>query len=568
MTGMIQLEAIEYAVFERELYANVTLTRTGDLSAPAEVTYTTVPGSATAGEDFVATTGTVTFGTRVGNVTVSIGILDDRDNEPKESFTLSLTAVDPGSTLMTPHTATISIRDDETDTSDPEREMLTPLYEVRATEVLTGLRNPVSLEFLPGTTKALIVEKSGLIKLADLGVAGGKATNLLDLRAQVNAKGDRGLVDVALHPDLATHPYLYAYYVVDPPDAAEGKDGAARDADGNRFCHLSRFLINLDGPTPKIDMESETVILGGGARTLSDVGGGGILNYGKDDYIANPASNLNADGSYKRDFIKDDSVSHYGGGLAFGPDGMLYVATGDGSAFEFPDPRAANVQDIDSLNGKVLRIDPLTGSGLPDNPFANDDLGSNRSKVWAMGLRNPYTLAFAPDGRLFAGEVGWNAWEEIALVSAGANYGWPFYEGGDNGTLVQTTGYKKLPAADAFYEKVQSGALVITPPYRAFSHSTDDPGYHVQAIVGASGFYSGDAYPPELANAFFFSDIVDGEIYAADINDPAKVQYITDIGTYGPASLIPGPDGMLLADMQNGRILKLTIGARRETDEP
>ena len=88
--------------------------------------------------------------------------------------------------------------------------------------------------------------------------------------------------------------------------------------------------------------------------------------------------------------------SHAGGSLAFGPDGALYVSIGDGASFNATDPRTVSVQNIDSLSGKILRIDPSTGLGLPDNPFVvpGDDLSDNHSKVYQLGLRNPFSMGF------------------------------------------------------------------------------------------------------------------------------------------------------------------------------
>jgi len=86
---------------------------------------------------------------------------------------------------------------------------------------------------------------------------------------------------------------------------------------------------------------------------------------------------------------------------------------------------------LDSLNGEVLRIDAITGAGLPDNPFYDAaNPGRNRSKVWAYGLRNPFRLTVNPvSGEACIGDVGWNTWEEID-IGKGANFGWPCYEGG------------------------------------------------------------------------------------------------------------------------------------------
>src|SRR5262249_48848038 len=157
----------------------------------------------------------------------------------------------------------------------------------------------------------------------------------------------------------------------------------------------------------------------------------------------------------------------------------LYVSVGEGSSFNYADPHSLNVQSLDSLSGKILRIDPATGLGLSDNPFvtAGVALGSNRAKVYQLGLRNPFSAAFAPDNRLFIADTGWDSWEEIDSGGPGANFGWPFYEGGDGGVSVQTPGYSAMAAAQAFYAKVANSTAFVTAPIRAFSHNSADPGF-------------------------------------------------------------------------------------------
>jgi glucose/arabinose dehydrogenase len=105
---------------------------------------------------------------------------------------------------------------------------------------------------------------------------------------------------------------------------------------------------------------------------------------------------------------------HDGGRMAFGPDGMLYICTGDAGQRD-------TSQDLDSLNGKILRMTP-DGDVPEDNPFPG-------SLVYSYGHRNPQGLAWAEDGTMFSTEFGQNAWDELNIITAGANYGWPAAEG-------------------------------------------------------------------------------------------------------------------------------------------
>ena len=559
MTGTIFLGAAEYSVGERDPFVTVTISRSGDLSGTATVTYATNVNTATEGVDYADTDGTASFAVGQSTLTIQVPIVDDALSEATERFNVSIVSVDATSTILFPRTATVSILDNENPVTEPSQPPLTSPYTVTTTTAVSNLVDPIAMAFLEGTTKAFIAEKSGMIKLVDM-AAGGTTTTLLDIRDKVNGNADRGLIDIAFHPDLANNPYIYAFYVVDPPGTATGTGGAVRDGEGNRYAYLSRFTLDLSGAEPKIVAGSEVVLLGGAGQSLADISGGGVLNFTDQAYANNRASDVNADGTFKQDYIKVDSQSHAGGAIAFGPDGMLYVSTGDGSSFDYADPRTANVQNVNSLSGKILRIDPLTGDGLADNPYATSNLDANASKVWATGLRNPYTMTFSDDGRLFISETGWYSWEEINQGAKGANYGWPFYEGGDNGQLIKTPAYQNQQAAISFYAQVAAGTVTVTPAYRAFSHANADPGYQFSAIVGSATIYTGDKYPDVFKNDYFFTDIVDGEIYSVDINDRTKTQFVTDIGAYGPTNFVQGPDGYLyMMDLVNGRILRLNI---------
>ena len=117
---------------------------------------------------------------------------------------------------------------------------------------------------------------------------------------------------------------------------------------------------------------------------------------------------------------------HHGGAVRFGPDGMLYLGIGDNQ-------RPDNAQDLGNLRGKIIRIDPWGATAeqpyrIPaDNPFANTP--GALPEIWAYGLRNPWRMAFDRQGRLFVADVGSHYDEEVSIAAAGANLGWPVFEG-------------------------------------------------------------------------------------------------------------------------------------------
>ena len=574
MSGTIFLGETEISVSETGRQALVPILRTGDLSTAATVQYSITGNEATAGQDFVGGVGTVTFAPGQDRLLVPVQILDDTLSETTETVVLSITNVE-GGFLQAPRTIRIDILDNENPVTDPSDPPLTSPYTVTEQVVAGGLNQPMNMEFvdLPtepaGSNYAYVAEKGGAIKLVDL-ATGATLSTVIDLAAKVNNFQDRGLLDIVVHPDFPATPYIYAFYVVDPSDTSGKTGNAGPDGGGNRYAQLVRFTLDAASGYRTVVPGSETIILGKAGTSLASISGAGAIDSSSN--FGQAESGRTAGGGYVDDYIKLDSRSHAGGALAFGPDGALYVSIGDGTSYNFADPRSASVQSLDSLSGKILRIDASTGQGLADNPFVTQgvSLSSNRAKVYQLGLRNPYSIGFDGNGRLIISDTGWNSYEEINTGGPGANFGWPYFEGGDNGVLLQASGYNTLPGASAFYAAVTAGTIRITPAYRAFAHASAAPGYQVQAITGGNVAYTGDKYPSAFLNDYFFTDVSQGEVFSIDLNDQREVNFLYKTPTnFGPVHFTQGDDGYVYyVDLVRGHIGRLLISGGTPTNRP
>lgn len=241
---------------------------------------------------------------------------------------------------------------------------------LQLTLVVDGLAKPVGLEHA-GDRRLFVVEQGGLVRTVQDGRLQGQP--FLDLRDRADDSNfEQGLLGLAFHPDFARNGQLFVNYT---------------NAGGNTI--VARLVAGAGAA--RVDPGSEQVLL----------------------RVDQPYSN------------------HNGGDLEFGPDGYLYIATGDGGSAADP---FDNGQRLDTLLGKLLRIDIDQGDPYaipPDNPFAS---GGGLPEIWAYGLRNPWRFAFDPvNGDLYIGDVGQNAWEEIDFLPAGfagpRNFGWNVREG-------------------------------------------------------------------------------------------------------------------------------------------
>lgn len=425
---------------------------------------------------------------------------------------------------------------------------------VAQTIISSGLSRPTGIDFaqVGGDDYMYISQQDGRVRLAINGVLQSQV--VVDYRTPVNNVRDRGLLGMAVHPNLTQNPYLYLLYTYDPPETAGQSGLAAPDNFGNRGSRLTRLTLDASNGYRTVVPGSDVVLLGTGSTWEN------LSSPDKDSTsdIGLPPSGLDEDGNWVADILITDSQSHTIGALDFGPDGSLFVTNGDGTSYGRVDPRTTRVQDLESLSGKVLRIDPLTGEGYADNPFYTGDVGDDQSKVYNYGLRNPFTLAVDPtNGTPYVGDVGWNSWEEIN-GGRGQNFGWPYYEGGaasgslgGDGINRQTGGYRDLAEAQAFYNA--GGDAASTPPVWSRSHGAGG----VAIVLG--DFYTGDLYPSQYDNALFFTDFGSPSIRAITLDPDGELdRSFVVMGSVGQViEMSMGPDGrMYYVDLQGkvGRI--------------
>ena len=279
--------------------------------------------------------------------------------------------------------------------------------------VADGLTAPLSLTFArDGSGRRFIVDQTGLVLIL---TPDGRVlpTPFLDITDQVvlqSAFDERGLLELAFHPEYASNGKLYVQY--------------SAQREGENIC------VDDDGLVPE-DPE------------------GCPLQYTRrvSEFVVSSTDPNQVDPTSERVIFKTQwpSRKHNGGGLAFGPDGMLYIGLGDGGFIHGPDgggsvfdvPPALRfgdllAQDLTSLYGKILRIDVDSGDpyGIPpDNPFAGDD--GVPDEIFAWGFRNPFRISFDSDGdgALYVSATAETFFEATYRVTGPGNYGWALKEG-------------------------------------------------------------------------------------------------------------------------------------------
>lgn len=338
---------------------------------------------------------------------------------------------------------------------------------------LATFDSPWAMTFLPGrgvamTGMALVTEKGGRLWLVN--TADGKRTEVTGV-PKVDAGGQGGLGDVIVHPDFAGNGMIYLSW-------AEAGDANTRGA------AVGRGKLVINGTTARID----------GLQVIW------------------------------RQEAKVTGRGHYGHRLAFGPDKMLYIASGERQKF-------TPAQDMDSNLGKIIR---LTDGGMvpSDNPFY--DQGRVKSQIWSYGHRNPLGIAFDQQGRLWEQEMGPKGGDELNIVVKSKNYGYPIVSDGDHYDGRDIPDHNTRPEFEA--------PKVVWNP-----------------VISPAGLivYSGSMFPAWKGSIFIGGLSSQALVRVAVDGDKAREAERFNMGTR-IREVEQGPDGAIWLLEDGGRMLKLT----------
>ena len=348
-----------------------------------------------------------------------------------------------------------------------------------------------------GTNDLYIVEKRGVIRMIPGGimanegeVASQEFLSIIDLaNASIN---EGGLLGLTFHPNYPASNYIYVNYVLENTNTTR----------------ISRFTV--PGPTYTNADESSEIVL-----------------------MSIPSSNSN----------------HKAGDLMFGPDGYLYITTGDGGGGGDP---GENAQDYTERLGKILRVDVNSGNpyGIPPgNPYANyTGAGDTLPEIYMIGLRNPWRMSFDREtGDLWIADVGQDEWEEVNMIPAGTgagrNLGWDCREGQHS------------------FEPAGCSGLVFTDPVFEYPQSCPCPFGNGSSITG--GFvYRGENFP-EMVGYYIAVDYISEDVFLIEQTGTNTFNFIghngmqiTGISTFGEDN-----NGELYAGNLNGVLFSLRMGA-------
>jgi glucose/arabinose dehydrogenase len=347
--------------------------------------------------------------------------------------------------------------------------------------VVTGLDRPLAaVNADDGSGRLFVVEQGGRIRVVR--DAALLPDPFLDVSSEISSGGERGLLGLAFHPDYPADPRLFVNYT-----------------DANGDTHIASFTVDPANPD-RADPGSEKQLL----------------------------------------LVDQPYANHNGGGLAFGPDGGLYIALGDGGSGGDPH---GNGQKLTTMLGKILRIGvDGTAGGKPytipaDNPFVGRS--DTNPEIFAYGLRNPWRFSFdRGTGDLWIGDVGQNAWEEIDVVR--------------NGTSGQDFGWNRMEATHCYRPQEGCDQSGLTMPVAEYSH-TDGC-----TVIG--GYVYRGSKEPAMAGGYLFADYCNGTIWAIS---PAgdQLRELTVVADSGVNISSFGEDEageLYVTDISGGRLLRIT----------
>lgn len=386
-----------------------------------------------------------------------------------------------------------------------------------------GLSRVSAIAFADEADVVFAVEKAGRIRVIVDGVTQELA--VLDMSDQVSDYVDSGMGGIAVHPDFPEVPELLITYTHDTGvTSAEG---------GSKYARVARITVR------------EEVDSNGDVSYFANPPGEEDILIGRlKETEEFPSCN---DRPLGADCGAVDFAAHSFTFVHYGPDGMIYVGTGDGAGYFRPEPHALYAQINDHLSGKVLRINP-DGSGPEDNPFFTGNKWDNASKVFAKGLRNPKSGSFDPaTGKLCVGNVGWYLNEGIYCLSPGDNAGWPCRENGPAFNGYQTISLSR----DG--ERLASCPLdpnsYVEPDY-TYAHKIIDIGGELLpagAVIGCAR-PTAEEYPASFRGSCVFGDYVFDTIETVSfgeqtVGNPSSSLIMSGAGN--PTDLTTDPDGRL-----------------------
>jgi len=358
-----------------------------------------------------------------------------------------------------------------------------PLRHIASTQALypdLRLQQPVAMRQAPDNANYwYVLEQAG--RIIRIETETGASRVFADLSDRVVGGAESGLLGLAFHPDFTSNRQVFIYYT----RAGEPLTSI-----------LSRFQISPSADS--LDISSERILL----------------------------------------TLEQKDLHHFGGGLAFGPDGFLYLSLGDnsleGDAYQ-------HAQNLTTLQGSVIRIDIDRDPpyAIPaDNPFVQ---GGGRPEIYAWGFRNPWSLSFdRKTGQLWIADVGKSNWEEVNKVDKGGNYGWSFFEG------------KDCLAA----EREQCKRDDLIPPHVAYDHG--------QGCSVTGGYVYHGEILPELKNHYIYGDFCSGQIWAVATETKPQTQAIAiSKAATTITSFAQDPQGELYFTGYDGSLNQLSARTQR-----